>query len=434
MTSIDKKNALRITLQSPEKPIDYDWRSRNYKNLIFIFDHNNDGELDVNEIKDIRTELLKAIGNGKALSIEALERLVVRFKERATDLLNTMKRHGATSYDFDNAFRKDKSIERQEKAKGEKGDDIRKYIETIDAKTVHQFLYDIDGNIIGTNLKETLKNKLFQKIDINKVQKLANKVNVKNIGFVNYTYSKAFEDKTLVEDILDKLDFSTAETKNILNKVMQVTIQACKKHNVNIKNTLDKYNIAISNNDVKSIKQYAAQITKMLDRKLITESLIDNHNADNKRSKLGNLNKKKADELAVKNGVNNGDIVGDGILGNHKSIPATAEAKNVLKVLNELMQDKVFKEKISACVTKKNNCLCVNIPKTKASYTRDENDMVYKKILEEYSIGDGDMSLLIRAIIGEIELLKQNNKHSDLNYTIYNKSDVLKKYIIDLFE
>ena len=417
----------------PVKPFEYDWRNRDHIGLFFIYDKDKDGYLDGKEINQIEADVLGVAKDDKRLSVAELINLT---KQLQTKILHNIeddqqyfsnleaKMQNSGSEDITEKNR----IYTEQKALRRALND--KKVTNITPQMLLRFIHNVCGAVIGTNLQESVNSGFIFKGNLEQTKSLINLLNAENISQANYTYSNAFKRKFVVDDIMDNFSFKNA--KPMIEIIVNATAQACRTKNVKIDVNLREFNKAMASDNKDGVRKYANNLIKMLDSTTANEVRAAEHAEGywNNRP-LGYINSKiLKDYMANKTGLNENDIFGDGIVGNSKVYPMSKKGKTLLKVVNELFKDEVFKEKVCACVSKIGPCICVNIRKTKMGYSCDCNQMISSGygIITSTVIGDGDLSALLSAIYHDALKAKAIKAGEEIDET------KLKRFIQYLFE
>lgn len=343
----------------------------NYRETYTIFTHydkNRDCELDSEEIEAIKNDMRTYSQNGKTLNLNTYAKML----KSGTQVLK-------------------------------------------------DFLYRLDGNLIGNEIKGALEHKIswFDKPEI--AEKFIYKINPNNVNHVNYTFSDMHKSASLGETILNKFPYEKA--KKMLSHLANVSSQSLKQANISSKTILEKFNNAMQTNDKEGMLKYLQLLTNMLDYHDVNHLAIAEHHEQKPNAALNSESKKKLS--AINPNPNNKDIVGDGKLNNTESYAQTRNTEKVLLALNKALQDPIFKEVANSCVSKEKNYLSTLIPKTKGSYNYNENEMV--ALMGKYGapIGDGDTANFVLAILSEAK---------EANFDIKNASpNEIKKFIKGLF-
>lgn len=371
-----EQNKTVLYLQSNGNEVNVDWRYKEFKNIWSYYDKNSDGKLDEKEIQKMKNDYKAAAGSDRVMDKNELKKFAAKF--------------------------------------------------SASVSSVSQFFHDVDGDLIASDLKNKLQTGFFESQDLSGAEKLINRINKKNVNKVNYTYTDENKDgaPTLIEDVMDSFKFDKAA--GLAKKMMTALASACKENKININNTIAEFNKAIANKDKKAVIKTVNDAAAMLDNAMVNKKQIKEHTGKFKLSKLGSGNMEKLKKMAASKNTAavESDIAGDGVLGNHKSTAMTSEGKIVLDAVNTALKNKTLREKLGACIRKENSCLCAYIPKTKTTYPYTENGLVNENIIKNSTIGDGDMSLLVSAIMSEAE---------KANYKITSASSALG-FIKELFE
>jgi hypothetical protein len=93
------------------------------------------------------------------------------------------------------------------------------------------------------------------------------------------------------------------------------------------------------------------------------------------------------------------DMLGDGEIGNSNYAITSKEAEVVSKALNNILKDPAIKEQIESCYKKDENIFSVYLPRQNRKYDYNEVGLVEDKLYKNSCVGDGDMTVLISAII-----------------------------------
>ena len=126
------------------------------------------------------------------------------------------------------------------------------------------------------------------------------------------------------------------------------------------------------------------------------------------------------------------DLAGDGILGDTESKPTKGSqlpnTEKILNSVNKLLEYPVIREKLQSCVRKEGTYLVIRFPNPKVNnmYIEGENTIVNHtgRIVEDGVVGDGDMSLFVRAIYEQAK--------SDNRTDIFLDNKKLEQYILYL--
>ena len=389
MTSINNTTTT-LYLQANGRTVEIDWRYKKYLDIWRYYDKDVSGTMDASEIKSMKDDIKNAAGADGKLGIDDLKKFSAKFSRTDSDVL--------------------------------------------------QFFHEIDGDLIGAELRDKLNPGFFGKKDLAGAKKLISRINKKNIMKVNYLYKDYNQDKdgSLVKDISESYPASEAFT--MLKFLAQKAIAACKDKNINIKSIAAEYQKAEQAGDKDAMAQVIDSILDALDHKEV--SSIQIHVSRKKMQEADEPIELTADSkadlkaMAESKGINpaSKDLLGDGIIGNSRSVAMSKKGQKILNALNTLLQDETMKEKINSCLKKENDCICFYIPSTDTTYPYSENGLVRgydiflndRYVIKETSIGDGDMSLLISSIMVEAE-----RKFKNINWM---SEEDISDFIKDLFE
>ena len=349
-------NRVVLYLQPEGKNVKMDWRYESVSSIWQHYDANNNGVLEQQELKNMKEDYKKAAGSDRVMANSELSKFASKFSMSAND--------------------------------------------------VKQFFHSVDGELIGANIKESLQPRLLGEVDYNKAERLINKVNKQNITKLNYAYThKTQSNRTLAEDIIRLYPYDKAKT--LIQKLVNAAAAACKDNKIDIKAFQVQYNTALKNQDKDAIITSVNNIMDSLEYADINMERNKTYHADKNKNgefvELGYGNSRILTDLALESGIDpkSKDLVGDGVLGNTKSVALTKEGQVVLNALNTVFKDKTLKNKISSCLRKDNYCLSLVVPNTKRVYTKSENRLVADDVIKDSVVGDGDMSLLVSSVIKE---------------------------------
>ena len=417
----------------PVKPVKYDWRNRDHIGLLSYYDKKIDGHLDDKEINQIKADVLEAAKDDKRLSVAELINLT---KQLQTKILHNIKDNQQyfsnleakmQNSDSEDISEKNRIYTEQKALRRALND---KKVTNITPQMVLRFIHNVCGATIGTNLQESVNSGFIFKGDLEQTKSIINSLNAENISQAIYTHSEGYDKKFMVDDIIDNFSFKNA--KPMIEIIINITAQACRTKNVKIDVNMREFNKAVASDNKDDVRKYANNLIKMLDSATTNEVSSAQHAEDSWNNlPLGYGNSKNLKKyMAGKTGLNEDDIFGDGIVGNSKVYPMSKRGKTLLKLLNELFKDEVFKEKVCACVSKIGPCICVDVRKTMSSYPFDCNQMVGTGwgIISSSVIGDGDLSVLMFAIQKEALKAKVIKAGEEIDET------KLKRFIQNLFE
>ena len=294
----------------------------------------------------------------------------------------------------------------------------------------------LDADIIALSISNSLHPGIFGKTDTDTAKTIINKINKNNVGEVWTQYqssvdnklsiAKAFivKDTSLAKDILD--NYSFAEAKSMLKKVMTAMVEKAKELGINVNTLIQKYNNGIRNQDKKEIDAAMRETAARLDYAVRLSIAADVQCEKITHPKLSRKNLAKMAELARQAGAPvTKDIAGDGVLGNTKSVALNEKAKVVLDVVNELLKNPETKEQLQACVRKEKHCLSVNFPNRAEDFTNTENGLITTNTMKDSVVGDGDMTILVYGIINTMEIEQ---------FKSYNNKEAVKEFILKQFQ
>ncbi len=379
------QNGTNISFQKKNNPVEKDYLNSSLWEFYKNFDDNQNNILENKEIEKIKELLLNAAGEDKILD--------------------------------------DKELDRISKQYGIPKDIVKKSIITLSADTIAD---DIQSNLQPGMLKrkdmDAAADLIHNKINKNNVTEIWDRYqlssDIKNSLFNLVLVS----DTSLSTDILK--NYPLDEAAKLLKKLVSDMAARAQDAGVDVKDLIQNYNTALKNNDKKTmdlaVRELGARLT--YDNKLSV--LIKSHVQKIKQADITETNRIEAEYSALNAGLQpTDDIVGDNVLGNTKTKANTKEAKVVLDILNKLMSESSFKERVDACIKKENNCFGIYFPNINRSYCTTENGLITSGLLEEGVVGDGDMSALVASIMRQMQI--DNIKTS-------NPQEV-EKYIKELF-
>lgn len=292
----------------------------------------------------------------------------------------------------------------------------------------------LSSDVIADNLIENFAPRVFGSADKENGAKLIRKIDKNNVSEIwsqyqslvdkrNSKFGILLKDTSLAKDILDNYSFS--ESAKLLKQIVEAMYSSAREQNIEIKTLVQDYNTALKNQDKKGMDAAIREMGARLNYAVRMDDRINEHLAkmgDN--PKMNNKNLSKAKEIAAQYSASvTEDIVGNGKLGDTPSKAVTNEGKVILDALNVLLANTRTREKIQACMKKDKDCFNVYFPNANVCHSSTEYGLITENYIQNGVVGDGDMTLLVAAIMRRAELE---------NVTLRNSNEA-QKYIYELF-
>ncbi len=374
-----------LYLNKPFESINKNYRNENIWNVYASFDKNNNESLENSEVESFNNFVLKYAGSDGVLDKQELKQAASALKVSEGE------------------FSKAASL--------------------------------LSSDVIADNLAKAFLPRVFGKANTEETTLLLSKINKNNVSEVWKYYQNAIDnrnsilgflikDTSLTKDILDNYSFS--EASKILKPIVTSMYEAAKSKNIDVRILVQDYNKALKNQDTKAMDAAIREMGERLNFSTRMSDNIDRHlKLMGDDPKMNKKNLARAQEIAKQqNAVVSSDIVGDGVLGNTESKALTKEGQIVLDALNKLFEDPRTKEKISACFKKERDCFNVYFPNLNAHNSSTEYGLMTENYISETVVGDGDMSMLITAILRIAELrgdeLTNTEQAQEYIYNLFN--------------
>lgn len=238
-------------------------------------------------------------------------------------------------------------------------------------------------------------------------------------------------------ELLNKITANYPDDKatQMLNKIFEDLKVTAKENGVRIDTLVEKYEEAKSKNDTNAMKSCINGVIQYFNNKYVVHNVIQAHNPTHttyrgrfapeikeKPMKITETNKIKIQQFAIENNAEiTDDLVGDGIVGNTKSVSSNPQGNIIHDAIIELLENPEFKEKLETCYKKEGNKMGFYWSKANAGFCSGENGLVECNEIEKGVVGDGDMTLVVAAVIKRLQ---------SESYPYLNKEDV-KNFILD---
>ena len=424
-------------------------------NLFNLLDTDKDKHLSSDEISIFNKKVAAAAGKDNVLSVDEASELAKELNINVNEILegysiiNVDYKVKELYQTFNPVFLASKDAGKAKEIIAS----LNKYNTSL-AVVLYDGLSKKENSVLGFNIKDTsLVKSIFETMSLDDATKEVNKIfenlvatskdNDLNIDVLKSEYTKALQNKDikklslLINELAyrqvskDKLDFmldwhqiaQQADLDGSLVKVLIINENKLSKQQEQELNQL--YNKAFEASKDGKMEEYVNILNKMAtySKNTKNKNLILNlanayknsntKNAEASRKEIGaitgyrhsarleasNTNIKKAQNLAVKNSVSTEDLLGDGIVENTKSKALTKEGEIVLNAIKKAINDPRKKEIIQNLTAKDNHCNGVYFPGIDTSFQYTENGLIKDNWLEKASLGDGDTTVIVSAII-----------------------------------
>ena len=282
----------------------------------------------------------------------------------------------------------------------------------VSEKELYKALNVLSSDLVAIELAEALSEKTTDK---EKARKLIGNINKQNIAEIWQHYQNTVDDNnaflgmfiknrtSLSNDILK--NYPVKEARLMLKNIVTSMHASGKAYGIDLTNLVTQYNNALKRCDY---KQMDSVVKEMGSRLNTQERIIANNNKYNKTSGIHKPYNETIEEMEAlakksKAPVTN-DLLGDGVLGNTKSVALTKRGGYVLGALEEFMQDKDMKSRLVSCYRKDDNWSGICFPDERMVFSTTPNWFVELKQVNKGSVGDGDTTAFVAAVLRYADL------------------------------